>query len=338
MGNLVDFIVEALELARRVGARTVSLTGLIPSATDYGHAVNHKVKVLQRRDLPKVTTGHATIAATVVLSILRILEESGRDPRQEKIGILGLGSIGKTALRLMLRCLPHPAQITLCDIYSNWNSMKLIGKELVDELGFRGSVRMLALTTRIPQEFYDSTLIVGTSNVPDVLDLELVRSGTLIVDDHRPQCFKEEDGLQRVQTQGDILFTEGDTLQSPDPVTHLRYLPRRAEKKAPKIFQQLYARCHPFRIKGCVFSSLLSARYEELEPTLGFVDDQAALRHYRKLLALGFRAFELHCEDYVLPQEGIRRFRHRFGHDHDEDHGGLTSFATKVDDRCIQGR
>lgn len=37
--DLVDVIVEALEMAGRVGARTVSLTGLIPSATDYGAAI-----------------------------------------------------------------------------------------------------------------------------------------------------------------------------------------------------------------------------------------------------------------------------------------------------------
>ncbi len=331
MGNLVDVIVEALELARRVGARTVSLTGLIPSATDYGHAVAKKV--MQQRNLPKITTGHATIAATVVLSILRILEESGRDPRQERVGILGLGSIGRTALRLMLRCIPHPVQITLCDLYSQSTSLQLIEKELVDELGFRGSVRILAKRTQIPEEFYSSTLIVGTTNVPEVLDLELVRSGTLIVDDRRPQCLNAEDGLRRFMLQEDILFTEGDSLQSPEAVTQLRYLPRRAEKKAAKLFQEFYARYHPFRMTGCVLSSLLSARYTELEPTLGYTDDRAALRHYHKLLALGFRAFNLHCEGFELAQEGIRRFRHRFGHAHDEDHNGLKSLATSVEDR-----
>jgi hypothetical protein len=81
---------------------------------------------------------------------------------------------------------------------------------------------------------------------------------------------------------------------------------------------------------GCVLSSLLSARYEDLEPTLGYADDQAALRHYDKLLALGFRAFDLHYEGLELPAESISRFRQRFGHACDEDRGGLKSFASEA--------
>jgi hypothetical protein len=336
VGDLVDLIVEALELARRIGARTVSLTGLIPSATEYGHAVARKV--VGRPNLPRITTGHATIAATVALSVLRILEVSRRDLTRESIGIIGVGPIGTAVLRLILRCLPHPAEITLCDLYGDKNSLESIGKELVDELGFQGSIRMLTATTRIPQEFYSSTFIVGTSNVPEVLDLELVKEGTLIVDDRRPQCFKVEDGLRRFETHEDILFTEGDTLQSPSPVLQLRYLPRRAEEKAAKFFQKVYAQYQPFQVRGCVLSSLLSTRFEELEPTLGFVDDHAALQHYQKLLALGFRAFDLHCEDYILPQERIRRFRQRFGHGHDKVHGGPESIANTVEGTFGQSR
>ena len=41
--NIVNLIVEALEIAGRIGARTVSLTGLIPSATDYGCAITEAI-------------------------------------------------------------------------------------------------------------------------------------------------------------------------------------------------------------------------------------------------------------------------------------------------------
>ena len=134
--GLVATIVEALELASRLGARTVSLTGLIPSATDYGRAV--ATVIAGRQDLPAVSTGHATTVAAVMLATSNILREAGRDLARERVGFLGLGSIGLTSLRTMLRCLPHPARITLCDVYEKRDALVRIQREIASDLGFRG--------------------------------------------------------------------------------------------------------------------------------------------------------------------------------------------------------
>ena len=312
---LSGLVVEALELARRIGAGAVSLTGLIPSATEYGQAIVRRIS--GRRELPKFTTGHATIAATVALSIFRILQESGRDLRLERVGFLGMGSIGKTVLRLMLRCLPHPAEIILCDIYTTINSLGSIQKELTDELGFKGPVKAFRITDGLPSEFYNCSLLVGATNVPEVLNVECVKSGTLIVDDRRPQCFKTGDAVRRFLSKEDILFTEGDALQSPSAITQLRYIPRQALQRLGRPAEAL-TRFNPFRIHGCVLSSLLSARYEDLKPTIGLANDRESWLHYQKLTSLGFQAAGLHCGQFVFQQEQVRNFRARFGHFHGE--------------------
>src|SRR5262249_8386916 len=103
--DLLGVLGQALETAGRLGARTVSLTGLLPSATDYGGAL---AQAVAGRDMPRVTTGHATTTAAVVLAVRRIAEEAGRDLTRECVGFLGLGSIGTSSLRALLRCLPHP--------------------------------------------------------------------------------------------------------------------------------------------------------------------------------------------------------------------------------------
>ena len=149
--DLVRVIVEALEIAGRLGARTVSLTGLIPSATDYGRAVAEAIS--GRNDLPLISTGHATTVATVVLAVKKILQEGGRNLAQEQVGFLGLGSIGLTSLRLMLSCLPHPKSITLCDVYSKRDSLEKIRHELVRALGFRGLMRVVEARTEYPRNF-----------------------------------------------------------------------------------------------------------------------------------------------------------------------------------------
>src|SRR5205823_12127012 len=95
---------DGLRVARRLGAGAVSLTGLLPSATDYGRNL---VRAVAGQDVPAITTGHATTTATVVLSIRRLLAEAGRDLARERVAFVGLGSVGTSVLRLMLRCLPH---------------------------------------------------------------------------------------------------------------------------------------------------------------------------------------------------------------------------------------
>jgi hypothetical protein len=72
-------------------------------------------------------------------------------------------------------------------------------------------------------------------------------------------------------------------------------------------------RVHPFEIRGCSFSAVLSSCFADLQPTIGLVDVGTCAQHYDKLLELGFQAADLHCEGYVFTETVIRNFRERFG-------------------------
>jgi amino acid adenylation domain-containing protein len=305
--DLLRVLIQALETAGRLGAHTVSLTGLLPSATDYGRDL---ARVVAGRSPPQITTGHATTAATVVFAVKRILQEGGRDLAQEHVGVLGLGSIGVTTLRLLLTCLPHPAAISLCDVYRKRSSLEALRRELADDWGFRGIVHILESPAEVPSAFYNATLIIGATNVPDILDIARVQPGTLIVDDSAPHCFTPPLATRRFLAQEDILFTEGGVLRLPHAISRLLYVPRAVEKF---IDITRLAASDPYEITGCIFSSLLSARFAHLSPTLGFADNTTCLRHYQILSRLGSQAAHLQCEDYVLAEASIRNFRHRFG-------------------------
>jgi hypothetical protein len=54
---------------------------------------------------------------------------------------------------------------------------------------------------------------------------------------------------------------------------------------------------------------LLSASFDDLKPTLGLVPIEASVQHYERLTWLGFQAAALHCGDYALSAESLRRFR-----------------------------
>jgi amino acid adenylation domain-containing protein len=309
--DLVGLVLRALETAERIGARAVSLTGLIPSATGYGRRIAAAAE--GRADIPPVSTGHATTAATVVLAIERILREAGRNPAREHVGVLGLGSIGLTSLRLMLRRLPHPTELTLCDVYAKRPALEAFRRRLADELGFHGSVHLLEARAEVPPAFYDATLMLGATNVAEVLDVARLRAGTLLVDDSGPHCFSVHEALQRLRSSGDILFTEGGVLRAPQPMEALRYMPWTVERAASPAFLESFAKRDAWHITGCVLSGLLSARFADLTPTLGLADDASCARHYDRLHQLGYQAGDLQCRGQQLDDDAIGRFRRSFG-------------------------
>jgi hypothetical protein len=318
--GLVESIIEALGIAGRLGARMVSLTGLIPSATNYGRAIADRAA--GRTDLPPISTGHATTSATVVRAVERILQESGRTIAGEHVAVLGLGSIGLTSLRLMLRSLPHPCALTLCDVYEKRDALERIRQTLVHDFRYRGMVHVASShATSVPAELYDATLIVGATNVPDILDVDRLAPGTLIVDDSAPHCFAVDDALRRLRDSGDVLFTEGGVLRMPQASGAVRYLPRVAARTANPEYLEWFAEYDPMHLAGCMLSGLLSACFDDLEPTVGPIGDDACFRHHERLARLELRAADLQCMGHLLPEESIRSFRERFRADRAPDRG-----------------
>jgi amino acid adenylation domain-containing protein len=301
----------AVRLAHEIGARAVSLTGLLPSATDYGRDL---VEALAGQDGPRITTGHATTTSAVVLAVRRALEEAGRDLAGEHVGFIGLGSVGVATLRLLLSCLPHPARLSLCDVYSKQETLESLRRELVDDLGYRGDVRLLASRQEVPDEFYEAGLIVGATNVADILDIARVAPGTILVDDSAPHCFRPDEAFRRLEEKGDILVSEGGVLLAPEPLPLRAYVPDEIEPWLQAGLVHLVAQTDPRLITGCVLSGLLSARFDHLTPTLGLIDRRTALDHYETLDALGFQAPDLQLGGTPLDARMIRDFHSRYGH------------------------
>jgi amino acid adenylation domain-containing protein len=309
--GLAAMALDALALAGEIGARTVSLTGLLPSATDYGRVLANALA--GRPDRPQVSTGHATTTSAMVLTIGKLLHEGGRHLERERVGFLGLGSIGRSSLQLMLNVLPHPAEILLCDVYAKHQTLETLAQNLRERTGFAGRIRILTADPNVPSAFYAATLIVGATNVPAILDVDRLRPGTMMVDDSAPHCFDPERAVQRIEQHHDLLFSEGGIIRSPHPFHELRYVPSAVEQTMTvRQFDTIFARHDPHEIMGCTLSSLLSARLLQFPPTVGFVDAQASQQHYGMLKRLGAEAARLQCGDYVLADHTRRDFRRQY--------------------------
>jgi hypothetical protein len=141
-GRLANEMERALDLAAQSGARVVSLTGVIPSVTRYGRELEHLAGALA------LTTGHATTAATVALTVERCLREAHRELVSSRVAFLGLGSIGTAVLHLLLERFPHPAEIVLCDVYGRAGELERMSDEVSVRFHFAGPIHIASFARR----------------------------------------------------------------------------------------------------------------------------------------------------------------------------------------------
>jgi hypothetical protein len=298
--GLVDLVDRTRRVARLLGARCVSLTGLLASATDYGNQCSVDP------ELPPVTTGHATTASAVVLTLRGLLRLVGRELSREAVGYIGLGSVGSSALRLMLSVLPHPRSLSICDVYQKREAVAELIATVRHTHNFAGPISFHQSRGPVPDSFYENTVIVGATNVPDVIEVSRLRPGTLLIDDSDPHCFNVDEAFRRLE-EGSILFSEGGAIRSPDPVKQLLFVPEDLTDIIPTPTEE-----SSWNITGCVLSALLSAKHA-YPTTRGWVKPEDALTNYRGLVGAGFAAAPPHCGTRTLPQSAVNSFRDRFG-------------------------
>lgn len=285
-----------------LNAKCVSLTGLIPSATSYG------IDILNMQSFPiKITTGHAVTCSAFIFMIEKIITITKRKLGNEVIGFLGLGSIGKTTLQLMLNLLEHPKEIILCDLYSQQEELESLKNRICNDCQYKGQITICTSSNKVSHYFYKSTFIIGATSVADVLDIEKVNKGTIIVDDSAPHCFNVVKGYNRFRKYRDILFTEAGIIQSDSIIKEVRLIP--LDNSLSKILQNLTSyRGSDNDIMGCIYSSLLTANIERIKPTIGLVDLNVCIDVYWSLREKGFKAPGLSIKDHQIELEFVYEF------------------------------
>jgi hypothetical protein len=307
--SLLPLLIDGVAHASACGARCVALTGLIPSATGYGTTI--KEACASRGNLASLTTGHATTIAAVILNLEALLRAAGRDLEDETVMSYGIGSIGLGALQLMLDVLPHPAELHLCDPYRSEQFFTELEKTLRKENGYEGKVSFVRPDGHGADDIYRASVIVGATNVENVIDVARLAPGTLIVDDSWPHCMNGLAALARFEDKKDILYTEGGFVRSPVRMQRISHVPPNAG--IPEEFTQiLFSSLTPHDITACVLSALMSARKPELAPTIGLIPSAIAREHWAALPELGFCAAELNYEGQALAPEDVAIFRKRF--------------------------
>lgn len=259
---------EGLRLSHSLGASTVSLAGLIPSATLYGNSVDPYAKELGL----SLTIGHAGTVASMLLCLEKICQEKSIDLSQTTLSILGVGSIGESFAELLLTQY-RVKRIILCELEQHKERLETIKNRLNTTYGSCVNVALSA-PSALPDSVYDSELIIGATNAADIIDLKKLRPTTHILDDSIPHCFNSKEAFDYMANHPTI-FTESGMLYYPEKIKEIRYLPESIEKinhHMPQIFWNRDTN----EITSCILAGYLSAVYN-LPSSIGITTKEQAI-------------------------------------------------------------
>eukprot|EP01064_Diplonema_japonicum_P014438 TRINITY_DN2206_c2_g1_i1.p1 TRINITY_DN2206_c2_g1~~TRINITY_DN2206_c2_g1_i1.p1 ORF type:complete len:405 (+),score=44.13 TRINITY_DN2206_c2_g1_i1:60-1217(+) len=287
---------KAIRLSAKIGAKCVSLTGLIPSATSHGEAIKNKTKTF-------VTTGHATTTACIVLNVRKTLEVTSKTLETSTLIAIGLGSIGTAAIRLCLSVLPHPTDLVFIDVKSKKSDLECLVQEVQERLNYSGSFKILISDGKtVPNDVYSTrnAVILGATNVGGILDTNRLHPGTVIIDDSAPHLFNPSQMWDRMGKTHDVLATEAGPLTLPTLREERIFTPTRWVG-SPDL---LPPPPDPSIIMGCTLSCLLTANsFEKFPPQLGTVRLEESVAHYEKLLELGCTGCMPNIDDVMVGEE-----------------------------------
>jgi hypothetical protein len=198
----------------------------------------------------------------------------------------------------------HPQQIILCDLPGSTGRLSRLARGLRDDLGYGGRVEIVESGEALPEAVYRAGLIVAATSTPNVLDVERLAAGTVVVDDSFPPCFETGRALARMESRGDVLLVGGGLLDC-GPVRRTISVPEAAPPAAERIGHLFPS----VGVASCQLEALLWAREPDLPLTLGMVNLDTARRYWTTVEAAGLRSAPLHLGSYLPAEKLLSRVR-----------------------------
>jgi len=296
-----DYSQAALDMVRTMGARHVSQSGLLASALDYGALLDAPEGML--------TTGHATTAASILLTVEAVLKRCGRAWRSETVGVIGVGSIGQTTIAAAIDALGLPRRLVLSDLAAKRAEITDFADDL--RASYPGlDVSFADAGRHGPGPLCESSLIMGSTSTPGVLQVELIPPGGIVVDDSVPHCFNVDQAFARAAVAKDVIIANGGAVRFPEPFPSTSYLPTwlRDSLDWP-------AGVHRSPdITSCILCPLLMARHSDLPATLGKSAPVAAVQAFTAAMdAHGITAPPIRCDGRTPSDDYLDQFAGRFG-------------------------
>ncbi len=290
---------EGLTKAAAMGARHVCLGGLTGALTNYGRRIEARSKELGI----ELTTGHAVTSVSIVRQFDKALSESGLSGGDAVLAILGVGSVGAGVARLLVHSprATRPAELILVDTLQQQDRVRAIADEVMAYSSMRVSVEVLPTRYALPDGsrcYRDANVIVSAVSTPSILDIDLVRAGTILIDDSQPYCWDRNAAWARVQARGDILPCDAGLVDA-GATAYRSFFPFDFADDVGNGSVVSWS---------CLAEGMLRASLPQLASNIGEADVAQLLAYERAFDKVKFGIPPLQCGRHVLDVAAFRRF------------------------------
>ncbi len=285
---------EALPAIAAAGATQVCLGGLIGGLTKYGE----RIRATAERLSLEVTTGHAATAISIVQLYRKSLADMGLKASDLRVAVLGVGSIGAAVARGIVQRGPAPKELTLIDLPQKRGRLETAAA-LFRRVGTPTTIEVTNTRGQLAEttDCYNADVIICAVSTADVLDVDRVRPGTILIDDSQPHCFSRKAAWARLERRCDIVPCDAGLVQS-NEIGWRSFFDFGFADNGPEGSAIAWS---------CLVEGILRLmRPGTLPVTIGEPDWETFELYFDAFEAGGFRAPVLQCDARELPLERLR--------------------------------
>eukprot|EP01084_Bolivina_argentea_P070885 128894_1 len=285
--KLINMIIDAIKYGAELNIKYVCLLGTTPSITNYGKDIIERLKLIPFLNHIILTTAHATTLSCMATNCEYVLNKTKRIMKNEIIGVLGCGSIGYGSMLTIMATLNknnYPRKILLCDVQKQLARMNRLKHELRNEFKYKGIITVVISEKHGTNDlFYESSVILGATSRPNILNPYKLRRGCIIIDDSAPHCFDEIKAWKRFKEKKDILFIEGGLVNIPGKQVEFF---AKLKSDRVKVFYDIFGGLDD-KIFSCRLGGMLLAKFaDKVKPILGpvkYMDGVLRLKLFKEI-------------------------------------------------------
>ena len=199
-----EIVLSALKLAQSLNAEKISFAGLLPSL------LNHF------KDLPdsyldyknKITNGHIITCLGIALLFEKIIQKTSC----QVLAFVGLGSIGRLSLSLLLEKVVMPQKLIFCDLRKKQTELETLAEKINAQ--YKIPIQICYYDEKSFLDLYSADFILGAVSSKFILDPNLLQKGTVLIDDSFPPILSISKSIKRMKEKQDVLILSGGKLAS----------------------------------------------------------------------------------------------------------------------------
>ena len=270
----------ALKLAQSLKVESLSFAGLLPSLLN--HFKPYPKDFLPFKD--KINTGHITSSLALAWLFDVIVKQC---PYYHTFCLVGVGSIGQKSLQLLLQKVLKPKQLILCDLRKKEKTIQKLAREIRTQ--YQIPVAISYYNEESFLKIYQADLILGAVSSKKILKPDLLKKGTILIDDSFPPMLSVPQSLRRMKTKKDVLILTGGKLDIGDFEFSIHL-----SQPFPFLLSLLIKQLGIQSLPGCWAEALLSSK--------GFLKSQDLLKLWEEKSTWNIKPGDLHCLKYSIPE------------------------------------